>query len=64
VLPDVHDHNGFSAKTLLDAGCGDFNWMRHVNLKLDQYIGIDVVPELICENQRQFGKCHHDISEY
>jgi glycosyltransferase involved in cell wall biosynthesis/2-polyprenyl-3-methyl-5-hydroxy-6-metoxy-1,4-benzoquinol methylase len=43
------------AKSLLDAGCGDFNWMKEIELDLAQYIGIDVVPELIGKNQKAHG---------
>jgi len=43
-----------NVRTLLDAGCGDFNWMKLVNLDLERYIGVDVVSELISENQRQY----------
>lgn len=41
------------ARSLLDAPCGDFNWMRYVDLADIAYIGADVVPELIARN-RQF----------
>jgi methyltransferase family protein len=34
----------------LDAGCGDFNWMKTVNLNGIQYIGVDVVEPLIKRN--------------
>lgn len=44
-----------NVRTLLDAGCGDFNWMKLVSLDLERYIGVDVVSELISENQRQHG---------
>ena len=44
------------AKSLLDAPCGDFNWMKHVHLGVDRYIGIDVLPEVIRENQRKFRR--------
>ena len=43
------------ARTLLDAPCGDFNWMKATRLNLDQYIGADVVPELIARNQSLYG---------
>jgi len=43
------------AKTLLDAGCGDFNWMKLIQLDLEQYVGVDVVPELISANQQLYG---------
>ena len=38
-------------ETLLDVGCGDWNWMREVRLPCD-YIGIDIVPEVIEANRR------------
>jgi hypothetical protein len=44
-----------NARTMLDAGCGDFNWMRYVNLNLDRYFGADIVSELISENQLRYA---------
>ncbi len=44
-----------SAKSLLDAPCGDFNWMRHVNLQGIEYLGSDVVRELIARNNLLYG---------
>jgi hypothetical protein len=41
-------------QTLLDAACGDFNWMQHVDLGPVNYIGIDIVPDLISRNQKLF----------
>lgn len=46
--------NGLEARSLLDVGCGDFNWMQHVPLECP-YIGVDVVPEVIAENMRRYG---------
>jgi SAM-dependent methyltransferase len=43
------------AKSLLDAPCGDFNWMRHVELGATEYIGGDVVPDLVELNRRRYG---------
>lgn len=43
------------ARTMLDAPCGDFNWMRHVELPLDQYIGADIVAEVIERNRMSFA---------
>jgi SAM-dependent methyltransferase len=40
--------------SLLDAGCGDFNWMKEVKLPVDRYFGMDVVPELIAKNQTNY----------
>jgi SAM-dependent methyltransferase len=43
-----------NAKTLLDAACGDFNWMRYVELHSVEYIGVDVVPDLISRNRQLY----------
>lgn len=42
------------AKSLLDVGCGDFNWMRTLDLPCP-YIGVDIVPEVIDEDERRYG---------
>jgi Methyltransferase domain len=41
-----------NSKTLLDAACGDFNWMQHIDLGPVNYIGVDVVPDLIRRNRQ------------
>jgi hypothetical protein len=43
------------ARTLLDAPCGDYNWMKDTNLSLDLYFGVDVIPDLIARNRRLYG---------
>lgn len=43
-----------NARSLLDAGCGDFNWMKEAEPDLDHYFGVDVVSELIADNQRKY----------
>jgi SAM-dependent methyltransferase len=50
-LPDLFRRRQIS--TLLDAPCGDFNWMAEVVPHLENYYGVDIVPELIRENQTQ-----------
>jgi hypothetical protein len=40
-----------SIHTLLDAPCGDFNWIRHFDLPVERYIGVDIVPELVLANR-------------
>lgn len=41
---------------LVDAGCGDFNWMSAVDLgMLDFYAGYDLVPDIIERNQQLHG---------
>lgn len=44
-----------SIKTMLDIPCGDFNWMRNVNLKNVDYTGADIVHELIKFNNTKFA---------
>ena len=51
-LPDLIRQ--FGVKTMLDVPCGDFNWMRTVDLDVD-YIGGDIVPALIDSNNRQYA---------
>lgn len=44
------------ARTLLDAGCGEFFWLKEVNLDfLDSYIGLDIVEPIINHNQFKYG---------
>ncbi len=43
------------ARSLLDAPCGDFNWMKETGLDIDLYIGADVVPDLITRNQQAYS---------
>jgi 2-polyprenyl-3-methyl-5-hydroxy-6-metoxy-1,4-benzoquinol methylase len=42
------------AKSLLDAPCGDFNWMQRVDLTEVDYVGADVVTKLIARNQQTY----------
>ena len=44
-----------SAHSMLDIPCGDFFWMRHIDLGSVSYVGADVIGELIESHQRQFG---------
>jgi len=52
VLPALLNELG--AKSILDAPCGDFNWMQHVDLGAIEYLGADVVPELIRQNRLRY----------
>lgn len=52
----------FNINTVLDAPCGDFNWMKHVNMKnIKQYLGVDIVPELIEQNKQKFGNAQRNF---
>jgi hypothetical protein len=43
------------ARSILDVPCGEFNWLRHVNLPVHRYIGADIAPATIARNQLRFG---------
>jgi hypothetical protein len=49
-LPGVID--SLSIRSMLDIPCGDFVWMRHVDIGAATYIGADIIRELILSHQR------------
>ena len=51
----------FGIKKLLDAPCGDFHWMKTVDLTGIDYIGGDIVEAIIMENQTHFKSATHDF---
>lgn len=56
LLPFLMAH--LNIRSLLDAPCGDFNWLKHVRMALEEYIGGDIVPALVEQNQKQFADNH------
>ena len=49
-------------KSLLDIPCGDLEWIKHVPLRIEKYIGADIVEPLIEKNRIQypdFGEFRH-----
>jgi hypothetical protein len=57
ILPDLLRE--LQTRTLLDVPCGDYTWLRQVELPVTQYIGADVVPSLIAEHQAHYGDDRH-----
>jgi hypothetical protein len=44
-----------SVRSLLDAPCGDFHWMKYVHWPAGfRYVGADIVHDLIVENRRKY----------
>jgi hypothetical protein len=43
------------ARVLLDVPCGDFTWMKHVDLGGVEYIGGDIVATIVERNQRLYS---------
>ncbi len=44
----------YNVSSMLDVPCGDFNWMRHVEMRIP-YIGGDIVEALITINRQIYG---------
>ncbi len=59
VLPGLVRELG--VRTFLDAPCGDFFWMRHVEMPGVHYVGVDVVAKLIEENRAKFASASRDF---
>ncbi len=51
-LPQIVKDLG--VKVFLDLPCGDFNWMKEIDLGVEQYIGGDIVEALVQHNQQHF----------
>jgi SAM-dependent methyltransferase len=41
--------------SVVDLGCGDWQFSRYVDWSGVTYVGVDVVPSVVESNQRQFG---------
>lgn len=46
----------YGVKTFLDAPCGDWFWMQHVDLSGISYIGGDISDEVVAANQARFSR--------
>ena len=47
--------NAGTVRSIVDIGCGDFNWMSAMDLSNIDYTGFDIVPELVEENTRKYA---------
>lgn len=45
----------FGIESFMDAPCGDFFWMKEVNLGVKRYVGVDIVEELVAKDQQHYG---------
>lgn len=57
--------NEFNISSILDIPCGDFHWMKNVNLKGIDYTGADIVKDLMQRNRERYerdGVCFHDLN--
>ncbi len=58
-LPELISRLGI--RSFLDMPCGDFYWMSQVELGVDVYLGADIVPEVVEQNERKFGRPGRDF---
>ncbi|PLV60888.1 class I SAM-dependent methyltransferase [Brachyspira pilosicoli] len=47
--------NRYNIKTFLDAPCGDMYWIKELFPYIENYIGVDIVPDVIKENKSKFA---------
>ena len=62
LLPPLLEKYGI--KTFIDIPCGDWNWMKTVDLPkagIEHYLGGDVVPEIVAENKVKFGNTQREF---
>ncbi len=52
-LPALFEQYGI--RSLLDAPCGDFHWMKHLAGSLERYVGVDIVRDLVDRNERLYA---------
>lgn len=48
----IRDHD---IRSIVDAGCGDFNWMRIVDLNEATYVGLELQDDVATHNQQRYG---------
>ncbi|MDO5712581.1 MAG: class I SAM-dependent methyltransferase [Micrococcales bacterium] len=53
-LPDLFRRHGVTS--LLDAPCGDWNWMQHIDLSGIDYVGADIVPGVVTVATERFAR--------
>jgi hypothetical protein len=53
--------NKMNIKTILDAPCGDWNWMKDVSLEGIKYSGADIVEEVISKNNDKYSSQNVDF---
>lgn len=51
----------YSVRSLLDLPCGSFHWMQQVELGNVTYIGGDIVPDLIEQNNAKYRSSSHQF---
>ena len=53
----------YGIRALVDAPCGDCNWMSRLAPALDSYLGVDIVQKLIEDNSRQYPQLRFRLAD-
>lgn len=53
--------NEYNIKSILDLPCGDFNWMSKIDLNGVDYIGADIVTDLIEKNRKSYPDFNFEV---
>ncbi|MEM7076145.1 MAG: class I SAM-dependent methyltransferase [Pseudomonadota bacterium] len=52
-LPDLF--RAYNVTSFVDAPCGDWHWMQHVDLTGVSYLGLDIVEDIVTANANSFA---------
>jgi hypothetical protein len=52
-----------NAKSIIDAPCGDFTWMKEIDLRDISYLGVDIVPSMININTEKYSSDNRKFCE-
>jgi SAM-dependent methyltransferase len=53
----------YNIRSMLDAPCGDWHWMREVKLQGINYIGGDIVNEIVKQNNKKYSSSNISFIE-
>jgi hypothetical protein len=45
----------YGVRLVVDAPCGDLRWMATLLPEIEDYTGVEIVPELVAHNQQRYG---------
>ena len=51
----------YAVRSMLDAPCGDFAWLRDVALPVDRFVGADIVPAFVERLQGEFANAQRSF---
>jgi len=51
----------YEIKVMIDAACGDLNWIKTIDLPIEKYIGVDIVEKLIKNNTVLYGNNNREF---